>query len=745
MRATRSTALAAWVVASFLAVLPLAHSKAADAVEKSKIMDGFASKEVQVRRDAVMNAGNLGAEGTDLVPKIVKAIDDEDRQVGENALAALANLGPAAKDAIPALIDCLDSRKVRGARNQGRQQSLYRAAYALSRIGAAAIPACIKALESDDTPQRQGAAIALGKMGSIAATAIPSLIVNLGHQDSELHQCVIDALAGVGKETVSPLSDALTYPDARVREGAAAALGLLGEDAASCADRIAKMAESDPDEKARGAAISVMGRLGLKPERSVPIYVSAIRSGDEGLLHAAINGMVMVRPAKPAVEAMQSLLGDADETVRKRAGRALSRMGSKAAPATADLIRCAKSSPEEPVFPEALAQIGQPALPALLPELGASGEGADDTWIFRALSGMGSKGLEALSKGLESPSAGVRAAAARAFSGLPIRQPDVIKKLAALSDDADANVRASSLRTLATIRTERETAIPKLEKALQDNAPEVRKAAAAGLAVAGSLDKLDAPTLQGLLDDADQGIRIAAMRALGDRGADGAAAVSKISAALDDAQLRTTALETLGKIGPAAESASGKILGFVHDSNRELRIGSLQALGGIGKPAETVLPLFYQGLKSDDREVRLVSLQGIVKAEPDRDKLLPILVASLKEESARMRRTAATALIPYGDSAAAAVPQLVSMLDRDSDRQAALDALRAIHVRDLPPLLTALNHRDAKVRALACELLGELGPEAKQAVPALEEKVEKDAEPVREAARKAIERINRAG
>jgi HEAT repeat protein len=114
----------------------------------------------------------------------------------------------------------------------------------------------------------------------------------------------------------------------------------------------------------------------------------------------------------------------------------------------------------------------------------------------------------------------------------------------------------------------------------------------------------------------------------------------------------------------------------------------------------------------------------------------------LREEGGgRMRRVAAQGLRTYGEKAQPAVPALLAMLDRDTDRAVALETLRAIHVHDIPPLLAALNHKDANVRAFACESLGELGPEAKDAVPVLEQKAQGDSEPVRGAAKKALQRI----
>ena len=205
--------------------------------------------------------------------------------------------------------------------------------------------------------------------------------------------------------------------------------------------------------------------------------------------------------------------------------------------------------------------------------------------------------------------------------------------------------------------------------------------------------------------------------------------------------MQSVAAEALGKIGSAAEPAVPKLLEMARGKDHELEIVSMQALGGIGRPAESALPTLYAALKNDDREIRAAAFQALPKIEPDKDKLLPIYLSALEEPS-RMRRIAAQALKQFGDKARPAVPTLLAMLDRDMDRPIALETLRAIHVREVPPLLTALNHKDATVRAFACESLGDLGPEAHDAVPALEQKAQTEGEPVRTAAKKALERIN---
>ena len=616
------------------------------------------------------------------------------------------------------------------------------AAFALSRIGPEAIPPLITALSAEDVSKRGGAAMALGDMGPAAREAAPALIANLGNPDPEVQRTVGDALAQIGPETVKPVAEALGSAEARTRQGAALALGGLGKAAKEAGPRLADVTEKETDASARIAELGALSRVGVEAGRSVPLLVDALKSGDDALRHAAVNGLALVRPAQPAVQALQALLSDNDAALRQRAAHTLSRLGSQAAPATAALIACAKAAPDDAAFTEALAQVGEAALPPILQELSApAGKDTRQDWIFRTLRDMGSSAMPALVAGLTSPLASVRAAAVRALGDIPIQAPATVKTISALTTDPEPDVRAAALRTLATVRTEREASAAKLEAALKGPAPQVRKAAAAGLVSLGAVGKISVPGLIELMADPDPATQTAAVRALGDLGAGAASAIPLLVEQLGNAALQSAAAEALGKIGAASEPAVPKLLALAEGKDRELGIVSMQALGGIGRPAESALPVLYAALKNDDREIRSAAFQALPKIEPDKDKLLPIYLSAL-EEPTRVRRIAAQALKQFGEKARPAVPALLTMLDRDMDRPIALEALRAIHVREVPPLLTALNHKDATVRAFACESLGELGPEAHEATSALEQKAQTEGEPVRSAAKKALERIN---
>jgi HEAT repeat protein len=105
------------------------------------------------------------------------------------------------------LINQLDSRKNHG--RQRDQQEVMRAAYALSRIGAAAVPALIQALGENDVPVKIGAARALGGIGSPAKDAVPALIKNLADGQDVVRDETAQALGLIGPMAGSALFAAL--------------------------------------------------------------------------------------------------------------------------------------------------------------------------------------------------------------------------------------------------------------------------------------------------------------------------------------------------------------------------------------------------------------------------------------------------------------------------------------------------------------------------------------------------------
>lgn len=700
------------------------------------------------KREATYHLSKLGEGAKDALPALIQALGDNDKQVWSNAIAALANLGPAAEPAIPVLLESMDSKKGRSARRMyERQQVLLRSAFVLSRIGAPAIPALKEALKGDDTGKRIGAAKALGGMQAAGAVAVPDLISNLNHGDQELRREVVDALASIGVPAVKQLIQALSSPEKKIREGAAESLGQIGRVAGEAAGPLLVMAEKDQDMVARAAALGSLSRVNASPEKAVPLLLAAIRSNDEPLRHAATNALLISRAYKErAVPALTGDLNNADQGRRTLAAQILGRMHAGAKAAVPKLIESAKKEPGEPAYSSALAQIGDPALGPIMKELTASaGKAAPQReWIFRALREMGSPAMSALVPALNAKDAAVRAGAARALEGM-LLAPKTVERLLALATDSDATVRAAALPTLAAIRTERGQVIPKLEAALQDAAPEVRRAAAVSLASIGAVTKIGPAGLVELLDEPDKEIQRSAVESLGSLRGVAGPAVPALIERLKDPELEGFILEALSKIGKEAEKAVPSLVGLMKSGSTATRLGAIQALGNVAPAGdESVLPVLYNALKERGRDMRATALQALVKVENNEDKLLQVIADGLKDQSALQRRLAAQSAKRFGERGEILVPSLFKMLDIDTERNAALNALRSIPVRDVQRLVSVLTHKDPNVRIFACNALGKLGADARETLPELDKLATGGPDNVQAAARKAIQAINKA-
>jgi HEAT repeat protein len=141
---------------------------------------------------------------------------------------------------------------------------------ALSRLGQAAVPELIEALNDDDWQVRNQAAVALGAIGPEAKAAVPALIDVLQDEDKYFRSQGALALGKIGREAraaVPALIEALEDHDEDVRREAAAALGRIGPEAS---DAIAALVEllRDPRKPVRKQAIQALE--GIDPKAVAP-------------------------------------------------------------------------------------------------------------------------------------------------------------------------------------------------------------------------------------------------------------------------------------------------------------------------------------------------------------------------------------------------------------------------------------------------------------------------------------------
>ncbi|MDQ3624748.1 MAG: HEAT repeat domain-containing protein, partial [Verrucomicrobiota bacterium] len=181
----------------------------------------------------------------------------------------------------------------------------------------------------------------------------------------------------------------------------------------------------------------------------------------------------------------------------------------------------------------------------------------------------------------------------------------------------------------------------------------------------------------------------------------------------------------------------------VRGVDKPVRLHALAALGAIGSGATTSLPDLQTALRDDEADVRAAALSAYSRIEPQPATQSPALQAALGDEHIGVRRAAAEAIARLGNKASDATAGLAPLLKREEDREFALAALREISVGSLPHLLEMLESSDPSVRLFACERLGQLGSDARETRPALEQLAENPRQPeeIRRSARRAVRSI----
>jgi HEAT repeat protein len=154
----------------------------------------------------------------------------------------------------------------------------------------------------------------------------------------------------------------------------------------------------------------------------------------------------------------------------------------------------------------------------------------------------------------------------------------------------------------------------------------------------------------------------------------------------------------------------------VDDTDVRVRRATLDVLEAMGQDAVAAVPALVHALSDRDRFVRWAAARALGKVHPPRpETVVAALAALLSDADPDLRLTAATSLREYGSQARAAVPALL-ILSRSSDPEQRVAAIRTLEsaggddASALTVLNAALNDNDARVRQLAEQALGRVGP-----------------------------------
>jgi HEAT repeat protein len=212
--------------------------------------------------------------------------------------------------------------------------------------------------------------------------------------------------------------------------------------------------------------------------------------------------------------------------------------------------------------------------------------------------------------------------------------------------------------------------------------------------------------------------RYAAADALADLGPQATDAAAQLVAALDsrDADLRWRAARALGLIGNA-KAAEG-LRKHAADENAMVRAQSVYALGRLRAEDQASLAAVIARLTDPDAMVRRASAGALLTIRADRNRVIPLVIKVLEDADPAV---VMPALHTLAEGGAAVVPALVEALDHKEARYWSCLVLAEIgpDAKDAAPALAkVVADERPEVRLEALVALGEIGPGAKAAAPA---------------------------
>jgi HEAT repeat protein len=376
--------------------------------------------------------------------------------------------------------------------------------------------------------------------------------------------------------------------------------------------------------------------------------------------------------------------------VTEESARTLARIGPGATAAVGPLISSLESGPRE------VAEKAAYALVAIAP---------DDEEALRAL-------VAALGTGARRP-----AELALASAG-----PGAVPLLIEALGEEDPTFQAAAARSLGTFGKDATAAVPALLRAAGTVKDQKGHPARQDfiLALAG-IGPPVVPQLVKGLSDKDPAIRATAAGALRDIGSGAIDAVPALVRSLDDPdiEVRALACEALGVHGPAAREAVPHLVSLVRQGKVAVQRNAVDALGRIGVFSRAAESALLDVLSRKDLNTGLRAARALVLIGGDPAPAIPILISSHSSPDAAkllalIGKPAVPALVEALDHPNLFVKKGVVMALGEMDNAGAAEAV--------PSLVASLEKKsDIRLRYLVCRTLGNIGPGAVDALPALKQ------------------------
>jgi HEAT repeat protein len=545
------------------------------------------------------------------------------------------------------------------------------------------IPDLIRQLETGTSGERVIAAELLGERGPKAVEAITALakVLNASKLPDPTKEKVPvdrneilrffsarDALVRIGPKAVPALDGLFAHESVMVRYLVTEAVGWMGPDAAEVVPSLVKLLR-EPDPAVRKCVIDSLSKIGAK--------------------------------ADPAIPALLELIGDPKgNDVKGEATHALISMGPKGKAALKEkilpeLIKEYETSKPMPSYGPgisvlmALGKDSAPALPAIKDYILRREQHSDLDPLGPTLLELGPDGVKAFLEVLADKKADRRAmigsiGTSRAYSFRADLTPLIPTLLAALKDE-NKSLRSSAAWALSFLGDK--------------TPPEVIEAMVAGLAD---------PTVD----------NVAAFARVGENAVP--ALIKAVNA--DDDKMKRNAINALAKIGCAAQPSLPALRNLAQSKDMSLAILAAAAAARISldpKDAATV----FQSLKEGDVESRLKALGHVRELGPLALPYQKGLIALLDDKDIKVKELVIKVIAQLGSDAPEAIAALAESLPPTEKWGFLLNGygkpFGETFKPAVPTLIKALSDPKEDVCFDACRLLRQIGPEAKDAVPAL--------------------------
>lgn len=684
-------------------------------------------------------AHTLSQLGAAVVPALKQVLLEKDPNRSDQAAQILSLIGRPAIPTILALagrserdeahwhaLDAFDALTVDDLRDQllrethnpdaaVRAGAAYFLHYSYVLPAAQAKPALERLLEDDSSVVRAGAIESLGAIG-LPAADLADAIIHMMHQEDEdplvRRRCVLALRHLVSQDrAIAELVTILNAPHASLRAVAVAQIGVFGAHSTETTGRVLEVLQ-DESLTVRLWAVSSLANIGHQAavRQGIPVLIQGLESEHPGDRRFAASLLDRVAPvAQQAVPMLVGVLDDEEPSVRIYAIEALGQIGAQAKPGVPSLIRLLMD-PDPMVRQSATRSVGKlashtVARAPLHKQLNDSDEHVQIE-AMKAIGGFGSlaKGsAEFLLDRLTSPSDRIRESAVAALGniGAPAQQsiPAIAKTLVRL--------KYVSLRDV-DLYSE---AIGKI----------------------GRSDAQSAEPLAELLPHANPWVRLVAAEAWIETGLDARAAANTLITLLEEdaPELAGRALSALAKTGTAAGVARPTLRKILTQAPLPTRLRAAWTLYKTDSNANPkALDVLWESFQNADARNRLLAAELLVDIDEHTEEI-------------------ASELLPMLGSSRGSDPNQVPLETNFGDGSP--EMLRAQIVRVLgnvrpvsPEIVEALTktiREDAMVVARsAIDALGQMGPDARHAVPTLEETLFDLS--LRAAAKQALARID---